>query len=201
MNAPFYKFGLFNLDVSLIIAFIIGIGFGFALERGGFGSARILAAQFYFSNMRVLKVMFSAIVTAMLGVYYLSLIGFLDLSLIYISETYILPQMLGGLILGIGFVIGGYCPGTSVVSFATGKIDALIFILGVMFGIIIFGEIFPFITDFFYSTNMGSVTLPQFLHLSYGMVVFLVVIMAIGAFALAEWSEKKFAHRNPENQL
>lgn len=201
MNAPFYKFELFNFDVSLIIAFIIGIGFGFALERGGFGSARILAAQFYFSNMRVLKVMFSAIVTAMLGVYYLSVIGFLDLSLIYISETYILPQMVGGLILGVGFVIGGYCPGTSVVSFATGKLDGLVYILGVMFGIFIFGEIFPFITDFFYSTNMGSVTLPQFLNLSYGMVVFLVVIMAIGAFALAEWSEKKFAHRNPENQI
>lgn len=201
MNAPFYKFGLFNLDVSLVIAFIIGIGFGFALERGGFGSARILAAQFYFSNMRVLKVMFTAIVTAMLGVYYLSVIGFVDLSLIYISETYILPQVLGGLILGIGFVIGGYCPGTSVVSFATGKLDGFVYILGVMFGIFIFGEIFPLIIDFYYSTNMGSVTLPQFFHLSYGMVVFLVVIMAIGAFALAEWSERKFAHRNPENQL
>lgn len=201
MNAPFYKFGLFNLDVSLVIAFIIGIGFGFALERGGFGSARILAAQFYFSNMRVLKVMFTAIVTAMLGVYYLSVIGFVDLSLIYISETYILPQVLGGLILGIGFVIGGYCPGTSVVSFATGKLDGFVYILGVMFGIFIFGEIFPLITEFYYSTNMGSVTLPQFFHLSYGMVVFLVVIMAIGAFALAEWSERKFAHRNPENQL
>ncbi len=201
MNAPFYKFGLFNFDVSLIIAFIIGIGFGFALERGGFGSARILAAQFYFSNMRVLKVMFTAIVTAMLGLYYLSVIGFVDLSLIYISETYILPQVIGGLILGIGFVIGGYCPGTSVVSFATGKLDGLMYILGVMFGIFIFGEIFPFITDFYYSTNMGSVTLPQFFHLSYGMVVFLVVVMAVGAFALAEWSEKKFAHRNPENQL
>lgn len=201
MNAPFFKFGYFNTDVSLIIAFIIGIGFGFALERGGFGSARILAAQFYFSNMRVLKVMFTAIVTAMLGVYYLSVIGFVDLSLIYISETYILPQVIGGLILGIGFVIGGYCPGTSVVSFATGKLDGLVYILGVMFGIFVFGEIFPFITDFYYSTNMGSVTLPQFFHLSYGMVVFLVVIMAVGAFAAAEWSEKKFAHRNPENQL
>jgi len=201
MNAPFFKFGYFNTDVSLIIAFIIGIGFGFALERGGFGSARILAAQFYFSNMRVLKVMFTAIVTAMLGVYYLSVIGFLDLSLIYISETYILPQVIGGLILGIGFVIGGYCPGTSVVSFATGKLDGLVYILGVMFGIFVFGEIFPFITDFYYSTNMGSVTLPEFFHLSYGMVVFLVVIMAVGAFAAAEWSEKKFAHRNPENQL
>jgi len=201
MNAPLFKFGYFNTDVSLIIAFIIGIGFGFALERGGFGSARILAAQFYFSNMRVLKVMFTAIVTAMLGVYYLSVIGFLDLSLIYISETYILPQVIGGLILGIGFVIGGYCPGTSVVSFATGKLDGLVYILGVMFGIFVFGEIFPFITDFYYSTNMGSVTLPEFFHLSYGMVVFLVVIMAVGAFAAAEWSEKKFAHRNPENQL
>lgn len=201
MNAPFFKFGYFNTDVSLIIAFIIGIGFGFALERGGFGSARILAAQFYFSNMRVLKVMFTAIVTAMLGVYYLSVIGFVDLSLIYISETYILPQVIGGLILGIGFVIGGYCPGTSVVSFATGKMDGLMYILGVMFGIFIFGEIFPFITDFYYSTNMGSVTLPEFFHLSYGMVVFLVIIMAVGAFAAAEWSEKKFAHRNPENHL
>lgn len=201
MNTPFFKFGYFNTDVSLIIAFIIGIGFGFALERGGFGSARILAAQFYFSNMRVLKVMFTAIVTAMLGVYYLSVIGFVDLSLIYLSETYILPQVIGGLILGIGFVIGGYCPGTSVVSFATGKMDGLMYILGVMFGILIFGEIFPFITDFYYSTNMGSVTLPEFFHLSYGMVVFLVIIMAVGAFAAAEWSEKKFAHRNPENKL
>ncbi|MGQ9797676.1 MAG: YeeE/YedE thiosulfate transporter family protein [Ignavibacterium sp.] len=201
MNAPFFKFGYFNTDVSLIIAFIIGIGFGFALERGGFGSARILAAQFYFSNMRVLKVMFTAIVTAMLGVYYLSVIGFVDLSLIYISETYILPQVIGGLILGIGFVIGGYCPGTSVVSFATGKVDGLMYILGVMFGVFIFSEISPFITDFYYSTNMGSITLPEFFHLSYGMVVFLVIIMAVVVFAAAEWSEKKFAHRNSENQL
>lgn len=201
MNAPFFKFGFFNADVSLIIAFIIGIGFGFTLERGGFGSARILAAQFYFGNMRVLKVMFSAIVTAMLGVYYLSVIGFVDLSLIYISETYIVPQVLGGLILGAGFVIGGYCPGTSMVSFSTGKLDALIYILGVMFGIFIFGEIFPYITDFYISTNMGSLTLPEYFHLPYGLVVFFVVLMAIGAFAAAEWSEKKFAHRNPENKL
>ena len=201
MNAPFFKFGFFNFDVSLIIAFVIGIGFGFALERGGFGNARILAAQFYFSNMRVLKVMFTAIVTAMLGIYYLSVIGFVDLSLIYQSETYILPQVLGGLILGIGFVIGGYCPGTSVVSFATGRLDGFVYILGVMAGIFVFGEMFPMITGFFNSTNMGSLTLPQYFNMSYGLVVFLVVLMALGAFALAEWSEKKFADKNPENSL
>jgi len=198
MNAPLFKFGLFNFDVSLIIAFIIGIAFGFALERGGFGTARILAAQFYLYNMRVLKVMFTAIVTAMLGIYYLSLFGLMDLSLVYISETYILPQVVGGLILGVGFVIGGYCPGTSVVSFATGRLDGLVYILGVMAGIFVFGEIFPLIENFYYSTNMGSLTLPQYFDMSYGLIVFFVVLMALGAFAAAEWSEKKFANKNPE---
>jgi len=198
MNAPLFKFGLFNFDVSLIIAFIIGIAFGFALERGGFGTARILAAQFYLYNMRVLKVMFTAIVTAMLGIYYLSLFGLMDLSLVYISETYILPQVVGGLILGVGFVIGGYCPGTSVVSFATGRLDGLVYILGVMAGIFVFGEIFPLIENFYYSTNMGSLTLPQYFDMSYGLIVFFVVLMALGAFAAAEWSEKKFADKNPE---
>jgi len=201
MNAPFFKFGLFNFDVSLIIAFIIGIAFGFALERGGFGNARILAAQFYFSNMRVLKVMFTAIVTAMLGIYYLSVIGFMDLSLVYVSNTYIVPQVVGGLILGVGFVIGGYCPGTSVVSFSTGRLDGLVYILGVMAGIFVFGEIYPLIEKFYYSTNLGSLTIPQYFDMSYGMVVFFVVLMALGAFAAAEWAEKKFADKNPENSL
>lgn len=187
---PYYKFEYFGFDFSLVIAFIIGIGFGFALERGGFGNARILAGQFYFYNMRVLKVMFSAIVTAMLGLFYFAWIGWLDLSLVYIGDTYILPQIIGGIILGIGFVIGGYCPGTSFVSASTGRYDGMIFILGIFFGIFLFGEIFPWIESFYNSTNMGRVTLPDFLGISYGMVVFLVVLMAVGAFALAGWGEK-----------
>jgi uncharacterized membrane protein YedE/YeeE len=201
MNAPLFKFGLFNVDVSLIIAFAIGIGFGFALERGGFGNARILAAQFYLGNMRVLKVMFTAIVTAMLGIYYLSVIGFIDLSLIYVSETYIVPQVVGGLILGFGFIIGGYCPGTSMVSFSTGRLDGLVYIFGLIAGIFVFGEMFPLISDFYNSTNMGSLTLPQYFDMSYGLVVLFVVLMALGAFAAAEWAEKKFADKNPENNL
>ncbi len=195
MNVPFYKFNLFGFDISLLIAFVIGIGFGFALERGGFGNARILAAQFYFTNMRVLKVMFTAIVTAMLGVFYLSYIGFMDISLVYISDTYLIPQVVGGLILGMGFTIGGYCPGTSFVAFSTGAKDGLVFIVGVAFGIFVFGELFPFIESFFYSTPMGKVTLPEFFGLSYGMVVFLVVLMALGAFAAAEWGEKVIAKK------
>ncbi|MDF1612675.1 YeeE/YedE thiosulfate transporter family protein [Stygiobacter electus] len=193
---PYYKFDYFGFDFSLVIAFVIGIGFGFALERGGFGNARILAAQFYFTNMRVLKVMFSAIVTAMIGLFYFAWIGWLDLSLIYIGDTYLVPQIVGGFILGVGFTIGGYCPGTSFVSASTGRKDGIVFILGILFGIFVFGEIFPLIEDFYYSTNLGRATLPDALGLPYGMVVFLVVLMAIGAFALAGWGEKVMSKKN-----
>ncbi len=84
MNAPFYKFGAFGDEASPVVAFVIGIGFGFFLERAGFGSARKLVSQFYLTDLAVFKVMFTAIVTAMLGVFYLSWVGFLDLSLVYL---------------------------------------------------------------------------------------------------------------------
>lgn len=199
MMAPFFKFGLFGDEISLVVAFLIGIGFGFSLERGGFGSAKILAAQFYFTNMRVFKVMFTAIITAMLGIYYLSVFGWVDLSLVYSTDTFLISQIVGGLILGIGFVVGGYCPGTSVVSFATGRIDGLVFLLGVTGGIFVFGEVFPFIKDFFYSTPMGKVSIPEFFNLSYGLVVFIVVVIAVAGFAGAEWVEKWMANKKGEN--
>ncbi len=193
MSAPWFKYGLFNDEVSLIVAIFIGIGFGFFLERAGFGTARKLAAQFYFTDMTVLKVMFTAIITAMLGVYYLSVLGVLDLSLVYINPTYLAPQIAGGLILGIGFVVGGYCPGTACVSASTGRYDGWVYVGGLFTGILFFGEVFHLVEKFYVSTAMGQVTLPQLLHVPYGLVVFLVCVMALGAFAAAEWGEKKMA--------
>jgi hypothetical protein len=196
--APFYKFGFFNYEVSLIIAVVIGIGFGFFLERAGFGSARKLAAQFYFTDMAVFKVMFTAIVTAMLGLFYFSWLGWIDLSQVYISNTYIAPMSLGGFILGVGFVIGGYCPGTSAVACSTGKIDGYFFLFGVMFGIFVFGELFPWISDFFNSTPMGRITLPQLFNISFGTVVFFIVLIAVGGFIGAEKVEKLMAKKYAE---
>lgn len=193
MTAPFYKFGFFNDEVSLIVAFVIGIFFGFVLERGGFGSGRMLAAQFYFTDMRVFKVMFTAIVTAMIGLFYLTWIGFLDLQLVYMSNTYLVPQIVGGLILGVGFVVGGYCPGTSGVAIATGRIDAIIYALGGLFGIFVFGEMFPWIEDFFNSTNMGIINIPTLFGIDYGIIVLVVILLAIAGFTAAEWGEKKMA--------
>ncbi|MFP4529088.1 MAG: YeeE/YedE thiosulfate transporter family protein [Candidatus Kapaibacterium sp.] len=191
MIAPFFKYNLFGVEFSLVVAFAIGLLFGFFLERAGFGNARKLALQFYLKDLTVFKVMFTAIITAMLGVLILSGIGFLDYSLIYISDTYLAPQIVGGVLLGLGFVVGGYCPGTSVVAFATGKLDGIVFIIGVMFGIFIFGELYPVFEGFFMSGHMGKVTLPELLGLEYGLVVFIVVILALLGFAGAEWVERK----------
>ena len=195
MSAPFFKFGAFGDEASLVVAFAIGIGFGFFLERAGFGSARKLTAQFYLKDLAVFKVMFTAIVTAMLGIFYLSWIGLVDLSLVYFGPTFLVPQIVGGLLLGVGFVVGGYCPGTSMVAMATGKIDAVLFVLGVMAGIFAYGEAWPAIQGFANSTPMGEVTLPQLTGLPYGLIVFLVVLLALGGFkgagAVERWMASK----------
>ncbi len=192
MNAPFFKHGLFGDEASLLVAFVIGIGFGFFLERAGFGSARKLVSQFYLNDMAVFKVMFSAIVTAMLGVTYLSWVGFLDLSMVYLVPTYWKAQIVGGLVLGVGFVVGGYCPGTSVVSMATGRLDGLTYVLGVAAGTLAYAVAFPSLQGLYTAGSMGTKTLPQALHLSHGVVVFAVVLMAVGGFAGASWVERRF---------
>ena len=199
MNAPFFKFGLFGDEVSLIVACAIGIGFGFFLEQAGFGSAKKLTDQFYFKDMAVFRVMFTAIVTAMLGLFYLAAAGWVDLSLVYIQPTYLWPQIVGGLLLGVGFVVGGYCPGTSVVAMATGKVDALVNIAGIFAGIFVIGELWPSITGFTESSNLGRLTLPEVFHLPMGLIVLLVVLMAVGGFWGAGVLERRFASR-PEKE-
>ena len=192
MSAPLYKLGSFGDEASLLVAFAIGIGFGFFLERAGFGSARKLVAQFYLTDLSVFKVMFTAIVTAMLGVTYLGWMGVLDLSLVYLVPTYWMAQVVGGLLLGVGFVIGGYCPGTSVAAVATGKIDGLVYVLGIVAGTLTFAGLFPLLRGLYLAGSAGATTLPQVLHVPYGLVVFAVVLMAIGGFYGAGLLERRF---------
>jgi len=173
MNFPLFKFEPLlstGFEQGLIVALIIGIAFGFVLERAGFGSCRKLAAQFYFKDLAVFKVMFTAIVTAMIGVYILSVAGLLDISLVYKTDTIIWPQIIGGLLLGMGFVIGGYCPGTSVAAMATGKIDAVVFLGGVMIGLFAYGEIFMDIKDWVKPEGSQVITLDTLTGIPYGIL-------------------------------
>jgi uncharacterized membrane protein YedE/YeeE len=192
MTAPFYKYGYFGDEMSLVVAVLIGIGFGFSLERAGFGSARKLAAQFYLYDMSVFKVMFTAIVTALLGVTYLGWLGWLDLSQVYLVPTFLAPQIVGGLVLGVGFVIGGYCPGTSASAIGTGKLDGLVYALGLFAGTFVYAEVYPDIKGFANADAMGQVTLAQVTGLPWGVLVFGVVLMAVlgfwGASKVERWA-------------
>jgi uncharacterized protein len=193
VRAPFFEFGAFGDHGALVAAVLIGIAFGWCLERAGMGSARKLAGQFYLTDLTVFKVMFSAIVTAMLGAFWLGRIGLLDLSRVYVPETYVLPQLVGGLVFGIGFAIGGLCPGTSCVAAATGRGDGALLLAGMFSGVLLTGLAFAPLQHFYDSTARGAFTLPQLFHASYGIVVAGVVFVALAGFRAAEWIESRHA--------
>jgi hypothetical protein len=179
--------------LSYAFAVLAGFGFGFVLQRAGFGSSRKLAAQFYLRDMTVLKVMFTAIVTALLGLTVLRAVGLVDFEQIYVNPTFLGPQVVGGVIFGVGFVVGGYCPGTAVVAASTGKLDAVAFLVGIGAGVLAYAGVFPKIQGFAKSGSGERLFVSDWLHLSYGVTAILVTLMALGMFAGAEWIEKKMA--------
>jgi len=185
-NFPLPLADLFGHWGSYVVYAIIGIAFGMTLEGAGFGNSKLLAAQFYFKDMRVFKVMFTAIIVAMTLIFLSSAFGLLDYNLIWVPPTYLWPGIVGGLIMGVGFIIGGFCPGTSLVGMATGKLDAIMFVFGVLFGIYMFGETVSRFATFFESSYMGRFTLPELFNVSYGTVVICVVVAALLLFVVAE---------------
>jgi len=190
--APFPLEAILGKVGAHSVYLVIGIAFGWALEIAGFANSRKLAAQFYFKDMTVLKVMFTAIVTAMVLVFAASGLGLLDYARLWVNPTYLWPGIVGGLIMGVGFIIGGFCPGTSLVALATFKIDGLFFFIGTASGVFLFGETVDQYATFFNSSFMGRLTLPEVLGLSTGTVVFLVVLMALFMFWGAEKLEGIF---------
>lgn len=173
-----------------VVALIIGFAFGYVLESAGFGNSAKLAGQFYFRDLTVLKVMFGAIVTAMVLIFAATGLGLLDFNAVWVNPTYVWPGIIGGLIMGVGFIIGGFCPGTSLVSMATFKIDGLFFVLGGLFGIFLFGETVDSFATFWNSSYLGRVTIPDFFGLPVGVVVLAIILMALFMFWGAEQLER-----------
>jgi rhodanese-related sulfurtransferase/uncharacterized membrane protein YedE/YeeE len=185
VSAPLLDPDMSGTATVLASALGIGAAFGWTLERAGLGNARKLAGQFYGTDFTVVKVMFSAIVTAMLGVFWLAWFGVLDLSRLYVPETFVAPQIAGGAIFGIGFVASGLCPGTSCVAAATGRVDGALTAFGMFCGVVITGLAFPWLSGFYASTAWGVVTIPDLLHVSPGVAVALVVALALCAFVVS----------------
>jgi hypothetical protein len=185
----------FSLAAELAIALALGIGFGVALERAGFGSARKLTAVFYLHDMAVVKVMFTAVVTAMLGLFALSTLGLLDLGALYVEPTNLLAQGVGGLLFGAGFLIGGYCPGTSMAAIASGRKDGLVFALGMLAGVWAYAEFTPQLDDWYKAHSLGELALPALTGVGMGWWA-----LAFAAFLLiAAWGMSLIEARAPRD--
>lgn len=188
-----------SLPLELGGALLLGLGFGFALERAGFGSARKLTAVFYLWDMAVVKVMFSAIVTALVGLFVLSAAGLMDLSELYVEPTNLAAQALGGLVFGAGFIVGGYCPGTSLAALATGRKDGLAFALGMLAGVMAYAEFTPGIEDWIKAGSLGELTLPTLTGIGMGWWVLVFVACLAGAAWGMGRLERRFAHLAPQS--
>jgi rhodanese-related sulfurtransferase len=178
-------------EFNFMIALILGVGFGFALEQAGFSSTRKLVGLFYGYDFTVLKVFFTAGVTAMIGVLFLSHLGMLNIDLVFVNPMFVKSAIVGGLIMGAGFIIGGFCPGTSAAAAAVGKVDAMVFIVGSVLGILVFTEGFPLLEELYMANNMGPVVISDFFGISRIWFGVIMTIIAIVAFVFTSKIQEK----------
>ncbi|MCW5940831.1 MAG: YeeE/YedE family protein [Fimbriimonadaceae bacterium] len=184
-------------QLNLVVALVLGVAFGYVLEQAGFSSSRRLAGLFYGYDFTVLRVFFTAAITTMAGVALLGYFGFLDLSAIFVNPTWLWPAVVGGIVMGLGFVLGGYCPGTSVAALSIGKVDALFFVLGGLLGVFAFGEAYPLVASFNDSSSLGPQKVYEALGMSAGAFAFLLIVVALAAFAATGWIERRVNPQAP----
>ncbi|MBA4388908.1 MAG: sulfurtransferase [Verrucomicrobia bacterium] len=193
---------LYSLDAlgtsrAFFLALLIGFGFGFALERAGFSSSRRLAGVFYFTDMAVVKVMFAALITAMLGLSYMVEFGWIQLDQLFLMPTIYGAQIVGGLLFGVGFAMGAWCPGTAAAGLAAGRIDALVFLLGAIGGSIMFNELFPVMRSLYTAGDQGAQMIYTAVGMSRNGFILAFTLAAVVAFWLSEWAEKARTGRAP----
>ncbi len=187
--------------LDLLIALLIGIGFGFSLEQAGFSSSRKLAGMFYGYDTTVVKVFFTAAIVALVGSQLLSYFGLLNLNLVFVNEFYVEASIVGGVIMGAGFIMGGLCPGTGLCALSIGKIDAMIFFAGGLTGAFLFAESYPLIEKLANSSYKGPVKINDVLGISPGLFSFLLISAAVVMFWFAEAAEKRFARPDITNEI
>ncbi|MCB1600974.1 MAG: YeeE/YedE thiosulfate transporter family protein [Lysobacterales bacterium] len=182
---------------TYIVFGAIGYAFGFTLEMAGFGDSRKLAGQFYFRELTVFKVMFTAIAVAMVLIWGAVGLGWLDFSQVWVNPTYLGSGIVGGLIMGVGFIIGGFCPTTSLASASTGKIDGMFFMLGGFVGAFLFAETQGYYDHWYNNAGYyGRLTLDQVFGIPAPVIVLIVVCAALFFFWGSERVERAVAGKD-----
>lgn len=188
---PLITNGILDPGWNNYIALLLGIAFGFVLESAGFSSSRKLAGVFYGYDFVVLKVFFTAAVVSVLGIYLMGHLEWLDVSKLYVQPAYVQSTIVGGIIMGIGFIMGGFCPGTSFTGVAIGKIDAMVFSLGMFVGVFIFGELYPLYDKFYNAGNLGYITITDYFGIQPGIFILGLTVVALVAFYVTALIQQK----------
>ncbi len=191
MVGPLIPMGVIPETWNNVIALLLGVGFGFSLEASGFSSSRKIMGTFFGYDFVVLRVFFTAAITAMTGIFYFDYMGWMDMSMLYINPYYVMSAIIGGIIMGFGFALGGFCPGTSFTGVAIGKIDAMFFSGGLFIGVFIFSELYPLFQGLYNSHNLGGVRIYGLLGMRDTVFAFLLIVAAVGMFYGAAFVEKK----------
>ena len=94
---------------KLSLGLITGIIFGFLLQKGGVTDYNVLIGQLLLKDFTVIKIIITAIITGMIGIYFMNEKGYVNL---HTKSGSLGSVIIGGLLFGIGFGLLGYCPGT-----------------------------------------------------------------------------------------
>lgn len=179
---------------NLIIALIVGVFFGISLNKAGLTKYHKIVNIYRFTDMTVLKFMMTALVVAMAGLYALRGLGLITFP--NIPATYVVGNLVGGIVFGVGMALSGYCPGTAAAGAGEGKLDYLVpGLLGFFVGAVIYGltyqQVFPAISAL---ANFGNTTMPDLWNISPFLTILAFALMSLLLFYLIErvgWQRKE----------
>jgi uncharacterized protein len=191
MVGPIISSGIISQAWDNVFAILLGMGFGFALESSGFSSSRKIIGTFFGYDFVVVKVFFTAAIVASVGLLYMNYFGLVNFSALYIQPTFLISAITGGIIMGVGFAMGGFCPGTSVCATAVGRIDGLVFFGGMFIGVFFFSEVFPLVEKMYYAGSHGAKMINSAFGISPELFTFFLILAAVGMFTGASWVQKK----------
>lgn len=183
---PLIPNGIIPEQWDYVIALLIGLAFGYILEASGFSSSRKLVGVFYGYDFAVLKVFFTAVLVSVIGLYYMDYLSWLDITKMYVHPTFMQSAIIGGIIMGVGFLAGGFCPGTSLTAVAIGKLDAMIFTLGLLIGIFIFSELYPILKPMLTMGDYGNITLDKSIGIPADIIILSIAVLALAAFYFSD---------------
>lgn len=194
MIGPLTYFDIISTEWNYVIAVLIGLAFGYIMEASGFSSSRKLMGVFYGYDFAVIRVFFTASLVAIIGLLYMAYFGWIDYEVLYVHPTYLYSAIVGGIIMGFGFLMGGFCPGTSLCAVAIGKLDGWVFTIGLFIGIFVFSEFFPYLEKVFYGGDLGHIKITEYFDISAGLFAFIFAVIAVIVFFITSLIRKRVKH-------